>query len=206
MLANDDYRQSGLFDRERKKIVFSSIPQLIEIREKETEKEGKSVEFKGGANYDWQKITSDKVIIKKITCKNSIPVKIKEDKESGEYVAQEGVGKILNGLYFYSFASSDSVEYAPIVREKIKEVIKSKIPLPDYYRSFSGITESYWKDLEPKGTKCLILRIEEGNFIRNANKNGEELNAEAVNKEFLILDGIDYKSNNADHTLIYMVI
>ena len=48
--------------------------------------------------------------------------------------------------------------------------------------------------------------MENGNFIRNANKNGEELNANAINKEFLILDGIDYKSNNADHALIYMVI
>jgi hypothetical protein len=48
--------------------------------------------------------------------------------------------------------------------------------------------------------------MEEGNFIRNIGNNGEELNAEAINKEFLILDGIDYKSNNADHALIYMVI
>lgn len=163
--------------------------------------------LRGNASLNWQKITSEKVIIKKITSKNYLRfVKIKDDKGSGEYAAQESVGNTLNGVHFYSFGDEDTVEYAPIVREKTKEVIKSKIPLPDYYQSFSDITKSYWKDLEPKGTRCLILRIEEGNFIRNANKNGEEFNADAINKEFLILDGIDYKSNNADHTLIYMVI
>ncbi len=48
--------------------------------------------------------------------------------------------------------------------------------------------------------------MEAGNFIRNSGNNGEEFNADAINKEFLILDGINYKSNNADHALIYMVI
>lgn len=48
--------------------------------------------------------------------------------------------------------------------------------------------------------------MEEGNFIRNLHKSGEELNANAINEQFLLLDGIDYKSNNADDTLIYLVV
>lgn len=74
------------------------------------------------------------------------------------------------------------------------------------YQFFSGITDSYWKDLVSKDKKCLILRMQQGNFIRNATRNGEELQLNDVNSQFLILDGIDYKSNNANHTLVYMVI
>jgi hypothetical protein len=82
----------------------------------------------------------------------------------------------------------------------------SSLPLLHPYQSYAGHTDGYWKDLQPKGTKCLILSMEAGNFIRNSGKNGEELNSNVVNEEFLILDGIDYKSNNANHALIYMVI
>ena len=77
---------------------------------------------------------------------------------------------------------------------------------PSCLQYYSGETDNYWKDLQPKGTKCLILKMEPGNFIRNSGKNGEDLNADAINKQFLILDGIDYKSNNVKHDLVYMVI
>ena len=82
--------------------------------------------LRGNASLNWQKITSEKVIIKKITSKNYLRfVKIKDDKGSGEYAAQESVGNTLNGVHFYSFGDEDTVEYAPIVREKTKEVIKA---------------------------------------------------------------------------------
>jgi hypothetical protein len=204
MLANDDYQQSGIFKPKRKEIIFSSIPQLIEIREKVIEKEGKRIEFKKDTNYNWEKVTNEKVIVKKVN--NSSNKVILKDNYGKEYQGQKGIGRVFDGLHFYSYSSEDSVEYALFVKEKVKEYVKSKVPLPDYYQSFSGVTEGYWKDLQPKGTKCLILGMEAGNFIRNSGKNGEELNADAINKQFLILDGIDYKSNNANHALTYMVI
>ncbi len=52
----------------------------------------------------------------------------------------------------------------------------------------------------------MILKMEPGNFVRSCGKIGEELNAEQVNGHFPILDGIDYKSNNPDHQLLYMEI
>ncbi|WP_459992660.1 hypothetical protein [Methylosoma difficile] len=192
MLANEVYRQSALFDKERKEIAFLKIPNPY------TEEEGGVVAM-AGEGYDWKKITDQKVIVKKIT-NSSGHVKIKENNSGREYAANKGkyIGQIFNGLIFYSYGSTDAIEYALITR-------KSQ-PLHPPYQSYTGHTDGYWKDLQPKGTKCLILKMEVGNFIRNANKNGEEFNAEAVNKDFLILDGIDYKSNNADHALIYMVI
>ena len=74
------------------------------------------------------------------------------------------------------------------------------------FQSYEGVTDGHWEYLQPKGTKCLILKMEKGNVIANADQKQEQIKAIDVNKKFLILDGIMYKSNNADHALIYMVI
>ena len=80
------------------------------------------------------------------------------------------------------------------------------LALPTHVKTFSGITDGYWKDLEANDRKYLILKMEDGNFIRNVGKNGEELKSVDVNGKFLILEGIDYKSNNATHQLVYMEV
>ena len=76
---------------------------------------------------------------------------------------------------------------------------------PAHLKSFSGKTDGYWKDVEPKG-KWMIIKMENNNFIRNLGRNGEELNAGGVNGRFPILEGIDYKSNSASDQLIYMEV
>ncbi|MDD2724057.1 MAG: hypothetical protein PHH59_08580 [Methylovulum sp.] len=182
MLANEAYRHSNLFDKEQKETAFLKIPRLNEI--------GK---YQKDTNLTWEKVTDQKVCVTQINDASS-SVKIKENDGTDEYLGTQGIGLIFDGLSFYSNSSSDYIEYELL------------LPVQSSYRSYAGATEGYWKDLEPKGTKCLVLKMEAGNFVRNAGKNGEELNAEAVNKEFLILDGIDYKSNNANHALLYMVI
>lgn len=209
MLGSEAYRQAGLFDNERKDIVFSSVPnQLEEVTtyiDKEVEKEGPITKLQKDTNFNWEKVVDVKVVIKQVN-DSSNKVKLK-DKLGTEYAGKTGVGKVMTGLNFYSYSSSDFVEYALLTKQNIKEKqVKSSKPLPAYLQSYSGITDGYWKDIEPKDKKCLILKMENGNFIRNAQKNGEEINASSINGNFLILDGIDYKSNNADHTLIYMVI
>jgi hypothetical protein len=78
--------------------------------------------------------------------------------------------------------------------------------MPSHIKSFAGETEGYWKDIEQKGKQYLVIKMESGNVVRNAGKSGEELKAEDINGKFLILDGIDYKSNNANHQLVYMEI
>lgn len=71
---------------------------------------------------------------------------------------------------------------------------------------FSGITDGYWKDVEPKGKRYLILKMESGNFIRSSGESGGDTDAIAINNNFVILDGIDYKSNNKSHKLLYMEV
>lgn len=75
-----------------------------------------------------------------------------------------------------------------------------------YINIFKGITEGYWKDLEPNTKKFLIISMEESNLIRNQGKNGEELKATDINTKFITLNGIDYKSNNSEHELVYMEV
>lgn len=73
-------------------------------------------------------------------------------------------------------------------------------------KSFSGNTEAYWKDVEAKGKKFMILKMENGNFIRSAGVNGGDLPNSEIQNKFMILDGIDYKSNNAFHKLLYLEV
>lgn len=84
------------------------------------------------------------------------------------------------------------------------ELMKKK--LGDDLHSFAGITDGYWKDLEPKGKKLMIISMENGDFVRSAGNRDEEFSSSDIKEKFLILDGIDYKSNDAGHTLFYMEV
>jgi hypothetical protein len=115
-----------------------------------------------------------------------------------------------NNNYRQSGIFDDEDIYDKSYKEILFDLIPSNKTLAErhhgYYQSYAGETDGYWKDIVPKGKKCLILRMEARNYIRNSGLSGEELDESLVNNKFLILDGIDYKSNNANHTLVYMVI
>ena len=184
MMANDVYRQSALFDPKRKEMLFSCVPNADDVE--------KVKKHKKDTNSTWQNITLQKVIVKAIT-NSSGTVKIKDD-DGNEYVGNAGVGKEMNGLHFFSNNSSDALEYELLTSEQSP------------YQAYKGVTDGYWKDLVPRGEKCLILKMEAGSLVQNPGKVGEEFKAEDVNLNFVILDGINYKSNNANHALVYMVI
>jgi hypothetical protein len=79
-------------------------------------------------------------------------------------------------------------------------------PISNHVKTFAGHTEGYWKDLQPQGKKFLVIKMENGNFVSNQGVTGEEIGSEQINGKFLILDGIKYKSNNANHRLVYMEV
>lgn len=95
------------------------------------------------------------------------------------------------------------VELQRLQQQKNKQHLSN---LPSYIKIFSGHTESYWKDIESADKQYMIIYMEEGNFVRNIGKKGEELSADDINGNFPILKGIDYKSNNDSHSLYYMEI
>lgn len=81
-----------------------------------------------------------------------------------------------------------------------------KTELGENLKCFAGITDGYWKDLEPKGKKYMIIRMESGDYVRSAGQSGGDLSNNDIENKFVILDGIDYKSNSATHQLLYMEV
>ena len=78
--------------------------------------------------------------------------------------------------------------------------------LGEHLRSFSGDTEKYWKDIEPKGKKYMIISMERGDQVRAAGVSGSALKSEDVTNRFVILDGIDYVSDSTTRKLLYMEV
>jgi hypothetical protein len=89
---------------------------------------------------------------------------------------------------------------------KITKIEIFKNNLGDNLHTFAGVTDGYWKDIEEKGKKYMIISIEPGDFVRAAGKSGADLSSSDVVDKFPIIDGIDYKSNSADHKLLYMEV
>jgi hypothetical protein len=81
-----------------------------------------------------------------------------------------------------------------------------KTKLGDNLKSFSGVTDGYWKDLEPKGKRYMIICMGSGDFVRSAGLSGGDLSRTDVNNKFVIVDGIDYKSNSSTRQLVYMEV
>lgn len=71
---------------------------------------------------------------------------------------------------------------------------------------FSGVTDGYWKDLESKGKKYMIVSMGVGDFVRGAGIQGGDLASIDVENKFVIVEGIDYKSNSALRQLLYMEV
>lgn len=110
--------------------------------------------------------------------------------------------------------------------KKDKEEIYKKIcsyfePSADIYKSteddivkvlgdnvsvFDGKTDEYWKDLEVKGKKYMILGIGTRDKVRAAGDHNGDLSYEDVNNKFPIVDGIDYMSNLITSKLMYMEV
>ena len=72
--------------------------------------------------------------------------------------------------------------------------------------TFSGMTDGYWKDLEPKGKKYMIISMGDGDYVRSAGHSGGDLSSSDILNKFVIVDGVDYKSNSNIRKLLYMEV
>lgn len=88
----------------------------------------------------------------------------------------------------------------------IIQALDLKDKLGENLHSFAGETEGYWKTIQSKGKKYMIIGMERNNFIRSAGVSDEKLAYEDVTNKFVILDGIDYKSNISFYELWYMEV
>lgn len=78
--------------------------------------------------------------------------------------------------------------------------------LGEYLITFAGVTDGYWKDLEPKGKQYMIVSMGAGDYVRSAGCSGGDLSSADVLNKFVIVDGIDYKSNSDTRKLLYMEV
>ena len=117
--------------------------------------------------------------------------------------------------YSSTILASLNTNLDPEIIEKLKNLkdeenitIEEKKEIKDIIGlvTFQGQTDSYWKDLEIVGTKVMVISIPSGTFIRCAKNLKEELSSEKVNGKFLILDGLQYKSNDEYNPIVYMKV
>jgi len=133
------------------------------------------------------------------------------DKLYDDYILNTSAN--VNKLYIYNFEifkkyiqadntiiSLDETQVKTLISEL--EMVKEKTRLIE----FKGETNAYWKDLETADTKVMILSIPNGTYIRSANDLKQELSASDVNGNFLILNGLAYKSNNDNESIVYMKV
>lgn len=81
-----------------------------------------------------------------------------------------------------------------------------KTELGENLVTFAGVTDGYWKDLEPKGKNYMIINMGSGDFVRSAGLSGGDLSSTDIENKFVIVDGIDYKSNSSSRQLLYMEV
>lgn len=72
--------------------------------------------------------------------------------------------------------------------------------------SFGGKTDGYWKDLEPRGKHYMIISMGEGDYVRSAGQTGGDLSRSDILNKFIIVNGVDYKSNSFLSKLLYMEV
>lgn len=121
--------------------------------------------------------------------KKNMDTTIKKDKE-------EIYKKICS--YFSYFEPS-----ADIYKSTEDDIVKV---LGDNVSVFDGKTDEYWKDLEVKGKKYMILGIGTRDKVRAAGDHNGDLSYDDVNNKFPIVDGIDYMSNSTTSKLMYMEV
>ena len=117
-----------------------------------------------------------------------------------KYTPQEN-----NTIILDTDTNDDKAEMFKLICEMIKSS-DFKENLGDNLITFSGVTDSYWKDLEPKGKKYMIISMGNGDFVRSSGLSGGDLSSSDILNQFVIVDGIDYKSNSSYRELVYMEV
>lgn len=70
----------------------------------------------------------------------------------------------------------------------------------------SRATGGSWKKFETKDKKCMIISMESGDHVRNVGDQNGDFTSNDVNNNFIVLNGIEYKSNSAQKKLLYVEV
>lgn len=72
--------------------------------------------------------------------------------------------------------------------------------------SYNSTTDQYWKDLEPKGQKVMLINGGYGTKYRGSGEHGNEEDASTIAGQFPIIDGLDYMNNYKGRTIWWMEV
>lgn len=125
-----------------------------------------------------------------------------------------------SGIQNFTFTDDKTSDYKDEYLEKIQEdskemvsKVESKLSfnnlkeiLGDDLKEFHGKTNGYWKDIQPKGKKFMLLKMEYGSIVRASGQSGQEIFTGDLFGKFIIVDGIDYKSKSDTDKLLYMEV
>ena len=84
-----------------------------------------------------------------------------------------------------------------------KNVIKD---LGNNLLSYGSTTDQYWKDLEPKEQKIMLIKGEPGTKYRGTNNRGSEKDGLSIAGHFPIIDGLDYMNNYEGRSIYWMEV
>ena len=103
--------------------------------------------------------------------------------------------EIIGRIYkTYSYGSYDYCKITRVFSFGIEDYyLLRNLTNHSHVKTFSGKTDSYWKDIEPRGKQFMIIKMETGNKLRNSGASGEEFTADDINGKFIFTDGIDYR-------------
>ena len=92
------------------------------------------------------------------------------------------------------------MKYEVLAPNKALEILGSdaKIVMRD--------TQAMWDPIERKETRIMVISIENGTFVKNADKFNEKMSYTDVNFKLPLLDGLDYQCNDEYYKLIYMEV
>ena len=162
-------------------------------------------------NYGWILDLNHRDLFWKLQKKSLLPIMcLLMNEESRKYYLPVELINIDTGFNFFDIETNSDkklmYEYISSITNSAETLTDLEADLGPELKLFSGITDGYWKDLESKGKKYMIINMEAGDYVRSAGQQGGDLSSDDVKNKFIILDGIDYKSNNASHKLLYMEV
>ena len=101
------------------------------------------------------------------------------------------------------------VDEIEVYDTKLRELLgdeKLKALLGDQLKEVSGNTAGHWKPIESSGQKYMVFKMDAETQVRSAGSAEEVFGVDEVSYNFLVLNGIDYRSNTAATKLLYMEV
>lgn len=119
------------------------------------------------------------------------------------------IGKVFDGLHIETRSGQYGVVISYIycchITKNIKRECEKNIELlPKYIKSYNSKTEGFWKEIENKNKKIMIIDIDPNSKIKSVT--GEKiLEGKEIKDKFIVLNGLEYNSDS-NEPLIYMEV